>query len=483
MRSALLYQSPVPGWRLRGSVALAALWLSACTTAPPASPQLDFALPEQFTSNTSSGLAWTASERWWESLQDPQLNALVEQALVANPSIAQSLAQQRIAAAQARISQADRLPQAGLGLGSARQRQNMPGLDGSSAPVIGNNHSLTLDISWELDLWGRLSAQSAAAQAQWLASSEQLRAVRQSIAAQVVRMYLQVVHARAQFNLSQRTVQTLTEVARQINNRVGVGIASPADGQLANANLESARAGMHQRQEALEQLLRQLQTLMGQYPSGQLATIHSLPPVPPAPSAGVPAQLLERRPDVRASQLQLQAAGYRLQAAETALLPSLSLSGSAGFSAARFADLLSSSNVLWSIAGRVLQPIFQGGRLRAQIDASDAQRDEALGAYAETALNALMEVETALAIDQLLLQREQSLERSATAAEEALRVSYNRYRQGIDPFLNVLESQQRALDGRSAQITAHHARLENRLALHLALGGGFENTSQPGTTP
>ncbi|MGN1056194.1 MAG: TolC family protein, partial [Comamonas sp.] len=257
----------------------------------------------------------------------------------------------------------------------------------------------------------------------------------------------------------------------------------PADGQLANANLESARAGMLQRQEALEQLLRQLQTLMGQYPSGQLATVHSLPPVPPAPSAGVPAQLLERRPDVRAAQLQLQAAGYRLQAAETALLPSLSLSGSAGFSAARFADLLSSSNVLWSIAGRVLQPIFQGGRLRAQIDASDAQRDEALGAYAETALNALMEVETALAIDQLLLQREQSLERSATAAEEALRVSYNRYRQGIDPFLNVLESQQRALDGRSAQITAHHARLENRLALHLALGGGFENTSQPGTTP
>ncbi len=459
---------------------LLAMTVSACTTAPPAAPQLDFHLPERFTQGTSND-HWSPAGRWWESLGDAQLNALVEQALSGNPSIAQSLAQQRMAAAQARISAADRLPQVSLGAGSARQRQSLPGLDGSPTPVIGNNHSLTLDISWELDLWGRLSAQSAAAQAQWLASSEQLRAVRQSIAAQVARLYLQTVHARAQLELSQRTVQTLSEIARQINNRVHVGIASPADGQLASANLESARAGMHQRQEALEQQLRQLQTLMGQYPTGQLATAKHLPEVPSTPASGVPAQLLARRPDVRAAELQLLAAGYRLQAAERSFLPALSLSGSAGFSAAQLADLLSSNHLIWSIAGRVLQPIFQGGRLRAQVQATDAQRDEALGLYAETALNALLEVETALAIDHVLLQREMALQHSATAAEEAMRISYNRYRQGIDPFLNVLESQQRALDGRSAQISARQARLDNRLALHLALGGGFDAPAPPST--
>ena len=123
--------------------------------------------------------------------------------------------------------------------------------------------------------------------------------------------------------------------------------------------------------------------------------------------------------------------------------------------------------------------MFQGGRLLAQVDIAGAQRDEALHAYAETALNALAEVETALAVERLLQAREQALGESADAAEEAVRVSYNRYRQGIDPFLNVLESQQRALDGRSAHIAARHARLENRIALHLALGGGFEDGLPP----
>lgn len=452
------------------------LALTACSSTPPTPPPLTFALPTQFTH--SAGASFASAERWWESLQDPQLNALVDLALTGNPSIAQSLARQRMAAAQARISQADLLPQVGLGAGSARQRQNMSSpLDGSTAPVVGTNHNLSLDVSWELDLWGRIASQAAAAGVDYQGSSEQLRAVRQSMAAQVVRMYLQIVHARAQHNLSQRTVETLTEVARQINNRVNVGIASPADGQLANANLGSARAGLYQRQEALEQLLRQLDVLLGQYPAGLVATTQTLPPVPAAPAAGVPAELLARRPDVRAAELGLLAAGYRLQAAQRSFLPSFSLSGSAGFSGAEFADLLSSGNFIWSIAGRLLQPIFQGGRLRAQIEATDAQRDEALFIYAETALNALTEVETALAIDGVLLQREQALQASATAAEEAMRVSYNRYQQGIDPFLNVLESQQRALDGRSAQISAHHARLENRLALHLALGGGFDDNS------
>ena len=110
----------------------------------------------------------------------------------------------------------------------------------------------------------------------------------------------------------------------------------------------------------------------------------------------------------------------------------------------------------------------------AQVDIAEGQQSEALHSYVETALNALAEVESLLAVDDLLARREDSLDASATAAEEAVRVSYNRYQQGIDPFLNVLESQQRALDGRSAYISARHARIENRISLHLALGGGFE---------
>ncbi|MEI2418198.1 efflux transporter outer membrane subunit [Orrella sp. JC864] len=464
--------------RLRTRAALLGLaaCLTACSSVAPEPPQLPFTLPEGFAAESAAGgRAWT--ERWWQDFGDAQLDRFVDTALLGNPDLAQAIARTRIAQAQARLQRADQLPQVGLGAGAARQRQNVAGMPGSpgAVPMIGTGYDASLDVSWELDLWGRLSALSASARADYLASTRQLRAMRQSVAAQVVQMYFEIVHARAQAELSARTVQALAEMARQVDNRVRAGIASPADGMLANANLQSARAGLEQRRETLARSLRQLQVLMGGYPSGSLRTAQALPPVPPPPSAGIPAQLLARRPDVQAAELGLLAAGYRLGAAQRSFLPALTLSGSAGYSGSELAELFSSGNLVWSIAGRLLQPVFQGGRLTAQVHIAQGQRDEALYAYAQTALNALAEVESALAVDALLREREAALDASAGAAEQAVHVSLNRYLQGIDPFLNVLESQQRALDGRSAYLSARHARLENRIALHLALGGGFED--------
>lgn len=485
---------------------VAAGLLGACVSVKPEPAQLSFDLPENF-ANALSGQQ-TPADEWWQSFGDEQLNHFVTTALERNPALIQAIARSRIAEAQARLNRADQLPQAGLSVGGTRQRQKMMGMpgmmpggavgggatdggvdtgaevaveDGGETPLatdatLFNNYNASLDISWELDLWGRLSALSASARANYLASNEQLRAMRQSVAAQVVQMYFEIVHARAQLELSERTVTALTEMARQINNRVDVGIASPADGMLANANLASASAGLEQRREALERSLRQLDVIMGEYPAGALQTADILPEVPAAPAAGVPAELLARRPDVRAAELGLLSAGYQLGAAKRSFLPSLSLSGSVGYSGYQWSDLFNSSNQIWSIAGQVLQPIFQGGRLIAQVDIAEGQRDEALHAYAEMALQAMAEVESALVVESLLVRREAALETAASSAESAVQISLNRYLQGVDPFLNVLESQQRALDGRSAHITAQHARLENRVALHLALGGGFENT-------
>lgn len=471
-----------------------ALALSACATLEPEPQPVPFTLPAEFVAPAIAGTA--TAEHWWKDFDDAHLDEFVATALEHNPALAQAVARARMAEAQARVNRADRLPQIGLGLESSRQRQplmmgmpslgdTIPGFDEDALPsrdaMLVNNHSVALDISWELDLWGRLAALSASARADYLASSEQLRAMRQSVAAQVVQIYFEIVHARAQVDLSERTAEALAEVARQINNRVEAGIASPADGMLADANLESARAGLEQRHEALMRALRQLEIMLGSYPTGALPTAHTLPELPAPPHSGLPAELLARRPDVRAAELGLHSAGYQLQAAQRSFLPSLSLTGSAGFAGSELSELFRDSNFVWSIAGRIMQPIFQGGRLTAQVDIAEGQRDEALHGYAETALNALAEVETALAVEARLQRREAALDASASAAEEAVRVSFNRYLQGIDPFLNVLESHQRALDGRSAYLSAHHARLENRVALHLALGGGFETTPLPTT--
>lgn len=470
--------------------------LSACAQVTPEPAVTDFDLPAAFTAaSAESAGAVSDDERWWREFADPQLNQFVETALVGNPGLAQAVVRTQIAEAQTRLQRADQLPQIGVGAGVVRQRQNVAGIPtgagpgtgagagagGGTTPVLSTGYDAALDVSWELDLWGRLAAMSAAARADYLASGEQLRAMRQSVAAQVVQTYFEIVHSYAQVDLSARTVESLAEMSRQIGNRVEAGIASPADGMLAEANLESARAGLEQRREALARSLRQLDILLGDYPGGRLATAQQLPAVPAPPSSGVPSELLERRPDIRAAELALLSAGYRLGSAERSFLPSLSLSGSAGYAGTDLSDLFDSSNLIWSIGGRLLQPVFQGGRLVAQVDISEGQSDETLYAYAETALNALSEVETALAVDTLLERRETALDNSASAAESAVRVSLNRYRQGIDPFLNVLESQQRALDGRSAYIAARQARLNNRIALHLALGGGFTTEMVPAT--
>jgi outer membrane protein TolC len=159
-------------------------------------------------------------------------------------------------------------------------------------------------------------------------------------------------------------------------------------------------------------------------------------------------------------------------------LPAISLTGAYGSQSNELDSLLAGDSVVWSIAGHIVQPIIQGGRLRANVALSDAREREAAEAYIGTVLTALSEVETALARDAFLARRTASLSRAAEAAEEARRIGINRYRAGLVPFITVLESQQRAIDARSAYITTRRARLDNRVDLHLALGGGF-GTSSP----
>lgn len=279
----------------RAAMLIATAFIGACASVQPKSAAVAFNLPPEFV--TENQAAYSASDFWWHAFGDARLDAFVNTALEKNPGLAQALARSRMAEAQVRLTAADPLPQIGIGAGSSRGRQNMPNLAGHTAPIIGSNYDVALDVSWELDMWGRLSALTASARADYLASTEQLRGMRQSVAAQAVQRYFEIVHAYAQVELSERTTEALGEMARQINNRIDVGITSPADGMLANANLESARAGLEQRREGLERSLRQLQILMGDYPSGNVDTALSLPMVPSAPAGGVPAELLARRPD------------------------------------------------------------------------------------------------------------------------------------------------------------------------------------------
>lgn len=452
--------------------------LTACaTTGVDRANIIDEELPSRWEASVFQN--GEVEDHWWTSFDDPRLMALIEEALAQNPSVLTSDAQARQSRAQAGIIKADRLPQIGASFNGLRSKQSsaafagIPGLPADAFSDPQDNFTLQSNINWEIDLWGRLGNLNEAARTDYLASEANRRAVRQSIAGQVIKAYFALIEAQEQADLAERTAGSFEESTRQISNRADVGVVSPADKELAIANLENAKAGLAQARISLEQASRALQLLLRDYPSGDIEVADALPDLPSISGIGLPAELLARRPDVLAAERGLYSAGLRATASRKAFLPAISLTGSAGTQSTEFENLLDGDFSVWSIAGQVVQPIFQGGRIKANINLTDARVEEAAQNYAQTALQAFSEVETAMASEQYLIDREASLLRASNAASEAERISDNRYAQGLTPYVTVLEAQSRALDTRSAYLSARRARLENRVNLHLALGGGF----------
>lgn len=434
-------------------------------------PAVD-ALPTGYSTSTGAFIDVPQSP-WWQVFRDPKLNAAVTEAVGENPQVFQAQARAAQARAQAVIAGAERLPAIGAGFDAAARRQNTPPLGFQT----NESYGLNLAVNWEIDLWGRIAAQQEAAREGYLASVEGLRAVRQSIAANTAKVYFAVVEARQQSDVSQQVLDILTETARQVGNRSDVGVGAPSDKFLAIANRDSAIAQLAGNEETVKRTTRQLELLLRDYPSGTVDTARTLAAVPPLPGAGLPAGLLARRPDVLAAERQLRASGFQVASAERSLLPAISLSGGIGSASAELGDLLDGDFSFWQLAGNLLQPVFQGGRLRANVRLNEAAQQEAAEAYVEVVLQALSEVETALDAHGEILKRITALCSAAEAAKSAERISFNRYRQGVEPFLTVLESQSRSLNVRASCITAQRAGLDNYIDLSLALGGGFETTA------
>lgn len=445
-------------------------------------PALEAKIPENWMAEHIEA-GTDANHAWWTTFNDTDLNAAISEAIATNHDLKAAAARIEIAQAEARITGANLYPQAQSELNASRARQVLStnplfgaGLVGNNSPVsfISNSYGVSLAISWELDIWGRIRSGVSAAIGNIQAQQYEYRAAALSLAAQTAKAWFAVTEAQLQLNLANETVESFRKTARQASNRVKAGVQSPTDKHLTAANLASAKALAQQRMETLQRTTRQLEILLGRYPAGQIKNVHALPDVPPIPETGLPSQLLTRRPDLIAAERRLAAADKRIDAAKAELLPRLSLTSSVGTSSRELRNIIDGNYLIWTIAGNLVQPVFQGGRLIAQIDIAQGRAKEATENYAQQALNAFAEVETVLAVDENLRLREKAQKRTAEAAEQAARVAENRYGQGIDTLLAVLEGQRRRLDASSAVIAAHRQRLVNRVDLYLALGGGFE---------
>lgn len=431
--------------------------------------------------------AWQAAQTeagepgvdWWATFGDTNLTAAIQEALARNHDLEAAVARLDLAMAEARIVGADLSPQIGAGFNAARSQQNfiglpIPGGGGGVLKSRSTSYGLNVNLSWELDLWGRIRAGHRAALSQVMASRADLAGVAHSLAAQTAKSWLAVTESRQQIELAEATVRSYGETSGLVRERYERGLRSPLDLRLAQANLAAAEALLSERRNVHSRLVRQLEILLGRYPSASLATGTTLPEVPPATPAGLPAELLSRRPDLAAAEQRLRATDHQVIQAKAALLPRISLTASDGTTAKEVTDLLSTGFHVWSIAGNVAQPILQGGRLRAGVKRAEAQSRQALAVYESAVLRALGEVETALAAEQFLAQREADLHRAVEQSRAAMFLADERYRSGLENFTTVLETQRRVLDTETQLATVRRQRLEARIDLHLALGGGFE---------
>jgi len=422
------------------------------------------------------------------------LDSLVAEALDANHDLAAAAARVDEAAALARIAGADLFPGLAADSRAARTKQNFVGfpIPGASKRVLtsySTSYNTGLSLTWELDLWGRLRSGRSAALADVQAAYANFAGARLSLAARTARAWFGLIEARQQVALAEETVASYEETVRQVRDRFERGVRTSLDLRLALANLRTAEAQLQQRRRALDAGTRALEVLLGRYPAAALAAPDTLPSLPEDVPGGLPADLIARRPDLAAAERRLAAGGARVRAAKASLYPRISLTASGGTSSNQLKDLVDRDFSVWNLIGNLTAPLFQGGRLRGQLAASRAREAQALERFASAALGAYAEVESALAAETTLAAQEAALAEAARQAEAARTVAEDQYRSGLVDFVTVLETQRRALAARSASLVAHRARLDNRTALHLALGGGFDarpasvNPSSPTREP
>jgi NodT family efflux transporter outer membrane factor (OMF) lipoprotein len=441
-------------------------------------PEVEVATPTQWTVEEPAVEPVEAdTSRWWIYFGNEQINQLVDEALAHNFDLMAAAARVDAAAAVAKAAGADLYPNANLRFDASRRRQNLIGIPipGSGGVITTRSTSLgvSLDIAWELDLWGRIRSGQSATLADLQATWAELAGARLSIAAQVVKAWFAVVESRLQLELAEETVDSYRLSADQVRRRYEEGVRTSLDLRLALSSLYAAEALLEFRKQQLDITKRQLEILLGRYPGADLTADSDLPTIDTEVPAGLPSELLIRRPDLLAAERRYAAAEKRVSKARRAFFPRLSLTGTGGTLSEQLGDLVDGDFGVWSIAANLTQPIFQGGRLRANLAQSEAASDQALAQYAVSLLVAFGEVESSLFAEQTLANQEVHTANAAEQSEAARQLAERQYNAGLVDYITVLETQRRSLNSQSELISVSRQRLDARVNLHVALGGAF----------
>ncbi|KRC24751.1 efflux transporter outer membrane subunit [Acidovorax sp. Root217] len=417
----------------------------------------------------------TVPAAWWSLYGDATLDVLQQQAAAGNQNIALSVARLRAAQAAVASSSASLLPSLGASASSSRSRSGSTlQADGSSNARISTSHSLGLNASWELDLWGRISGTVDAARASAQASADDLAAMRLSVQATVAQTYFSLRAAEAQARLLRETLDAYDRSWELTRNRQAAGVASLADVAQAEAQYKNTQVQLLESETSRSQLEHALAALVGQAPAAfSLPATAELPAPPPVP-AQLPSQLLERRPDIAAAERRVAAANAQIGVARAAFFPALTLSGSAGYRGSELSNLLSAPNLFWSLGPALAVSLFDGGARTAAVESARASNDQAAASYRQAVLTALQEVEDNLTAAAALAQEQQLQTEALAAAQRALDVVNNQYRAGTVGFLNVITAQASVLSSQRSLIDVKNRRLAAVNMLLKNVAGNWE---------
>jgi NodT family efflux transporter outer membrane factor (OMF) lipoprotein len=455
-------------------VGLAALLLTSCMVGPDYS-RPSVPTPVAYKESPPAGEGWKVAQpgdhvprgKWWEIFGDPQLNALEEQVTLGNQDLKAAEARFRQARAMIGFARASEFPTISTGgsVSSVRRSANAPFLTSNSNVGKTGDFVLSFDLNYELDLWGRIRRTVTAAREEAQATAADLQTVQLSLQAELALDYFELRSADAQQRLLDETVKAFTETLQLTVNRFQGGAAPKSDVAQAQTQLDTTLVQATDIGVQRAQFEHAIATLIGQPPA--------------AFPVGLPSELLERRPDIAAAERRVAEANEQIGIAQAAYYPTVSLDAVAGFEGSNISNWLNWPSLLWSVGLSMTHTLFDAGRRRASSEAALANYDALVASYRQTTLTAFQQVEDNLAALRVLAQETDQQQHAVAAAQEFLELATNRYKGGVDTYLQVLTAQTLALANERNAVDIQRRRMDASVLLIKAIGGGWHVADLP----
>ena len=461
------------------SIASIGLLLAGCTVVGPDYEKPEPALAPEFHGAGGEEQGGPVRPDWWMALGDEQLAGYIRDAVESNHDLERAQARVREARALRRAESSRFLPSVGVGAAYQRFESSENGVLGSRG-LGGIDDDLfegSFDASWEIDLFGGIRRGTEAADARLQAAADARRGTLLSVISEVARNYAELRGAQRRLELAEKNIRIQSDTLELVGNKVSTGLAPELDLQRARTQLKITRSRVPGLRAAVHAAAFRIAVLTGRQPAELLEDLAQPRPIPAPPEVvpvGLPSELLRRRPDVRRAERELHAATADIGVATADLYPRFFLTGAAGVESVSFTDAFESSGRTWSIGSLIRWPIFQGGRLRANVSAAEARRDAAYQRFQQVVLTALEDVERSLVdyAEEQLERRE--LDDAVEASTRAVELASVLYEKGLADFLTVLDAERTLRDAEDLLAASETSVTVDVIRLYKALGGGWE---------